>query len=167
MLRSTGTRTTTNRQKTFHSMPTESAANVRTQFLETAERKLAYRTVGEGTPLILCNRFRGVLDSWDPAFLDALARGFQVVIFTYGGLGRSTGEPHTDTRGMASDVFALADGLGFGTFVLGGWSLGGMAAQTAFAANPELVSHLVLIGTQPQGKTEHRPEPVFSSHSLH
>jgi len=39
------------------------------------------------------HRFRGVLDLWDPAFIDGLAaQGFQVVIFDYSGLGQSTGE---------------------------------------------------------------------------
>jgi hypothetical protein len=36
----------------------------------------AYRQVGEGTPaLVLLQHFRGNLDNWDPALVDALATG--------------------------------------------------------------------------------------------
>ena len=37
------------------------------QWVESNGRRLAYRTVGAGTPLVLCTRFRGNLDTWDPA----------------------------------------------------------------------------------------------------
>ena len=50
-----------------------SAINAKTQFIESKGRKLAYRSFGEGVPMILCNRFRGMLDTWDPVFLDGLA----------------------------------------------------------------------------------------------
>jgi pimeloyl-ACP methyl ester carboxylesterase len=55
-----------------------------TRFVEVGGRKLAYRSVGKGKPIVLCHRFRGVLDLWDPAFIDSLAaEGFQVVTFDY------------------------------------------------------------------------------------
>ena len=41
----------------------------------------AYRDAGEGrggVPLVLLNHFRGNLDSWDPALVDALAVRFPV-----------------------------------------------------------------------------------------
>jgi pimeloyl-ACP methyl ester carboxylesterase len=42
----------------------------------------AYREVGEGTPaLVLLQHFRGNLDNWDPALVDALARDRRVVTF--------------------------------------------------------------------------------------
>jgi len=55
----------------------DSAVTAPTRFVDVRERTLAYRSVGHGQPIVLCNRFRGVLDLWDPAFLDGLAaRGF-------------------------------------------------------------------------------------------
>ena len=53
-----------------------SAITAPTLFVESQGRRLAYQSVGEGPPLILCVRFRGMLDVWDPAFIDALARAF-------------------------------------------------------------------------------------------
>src|ERR1035437_4727779 len=52
---------------------TGSAVTAPTRFVEVGGRKLAYRTIGKGKPIVLCNRFRGVLDLWDPAFIDGLA----------------------------------------------------------------------------------------------
>src|SRR5690242_16075784 len=66
-------------------VPPETAVNVKTTYAEINGRKIAYRSLGKGTPLILCNRFRGILDSWDPAFLDAVAKDFTVIIFDYSG----------------------------------------------------------------------------------
>src|SRR5262245_38209360 len=59
-----------------------SASQVPNQFVECNGRRLAYRVIGDGTPMVLCLRFRGVMDSWDPAFLDELAElGFKVHVF--------------------------------------------------------------------------------------
>ena len=34
------------------------------QFVETRGRRLAYRSIGSGTPIVLCTRFRGNMDLW-------------------------------------------------------------------------------------------------------
>ena len=70
-----------------------SAVNAPNQFVERKGHKLDYRSVGSAKPLVLCVRFRGNMDSWDPAFLDALAaEGLRVITFDYSGLGLSTGD---------------------------------------------------------------------------
>jgi hypothetical protein len=55
----------------------------------------AYRDTGGGeggVPLVLLQHFRGNLDNWDPALIDALAaRGRRVVTFDNAGVGGSTG----------------------------------------------------------------------------
>lgn len=136
------------------------------QTIESRGRRLAYRMFGAGPTLVLALRFRGVMDSWDPAFLDALAASFTVVIFDYSGLGRSTGTPSYQRAAMAQDILDLADGLGLGRFVLGGWSLGGVAAQVFAAEHPDRVRQLILIGTTPPGPQPHGPEPVFYERAL-
>jgi pimeloyl-ACP methyl ester carboxylesterase len=137
-----------------------------TQFVESKGRQLAYRSIGEGTPMVLCNRFRGILDSWDPAFLDGLARSFNVITFDYSGLGRSTGHASYDPRALANDANDLADALGLGTIIIAGWSLGGLAAQTLAAVHTSRVSHAVLIGTGPPGSVTHPPEQLFYETAL-
>ena len=72
-------------------------------------RPLAYRRIGRGKPIVLCNRFRGTLDSWDPAFIDGLADGgFDVIWFDYSGLGLSTGDRTYDPA--LADLFVAHGG---------------------------------------------------------
>lgn len=115
-------------------------------------RSIAYRHIGKGIPFILCNRFRGNLDTWDPAFLDALAETFEVITFDYSALGRSSGTQATSYYEMAKDVRDLAQYLNIDRFVMGGWSIGGCVAQMVVTEFPEIVSHGILIGTRPPGK---------------
>jgi pimeloyl-ACP methyl ester carboxylesterase len=145
----------------------ENALTAQTQFLESHGRKIAFRSVGAGAPLVLCNRFRGNLDTWDPAFIDALAAHFRVIYFDSSGLGRSTGKPPSDILSMANDARDLIDGLGLGKVVLGGWSLGGLAAQVLATERPDLLTHLIVIGSGPPGKTEHAPEAIFFEAAHH
>lgn len=139
-----------------------------TAWVERRGRRLAYRSIGTGLPLVLCTRFRGTLDTWDPAFLDALAgQGFRVITFDYSGLGQSTGPRSYDLQALAGDAHDLIDALGFDRVVLGGWSLGGLATQVFVVMHPERVSHAVLIGTGPPGPSPHPPEPLFFETASH
>lgn len=138
------------------------ASSTPTRFVEVGGRKLAYRSVGKGKAIVLCHRFRGVLDWWDPAFIDALAaRGFQVVYFDYTGLGQSTGERTYDAASLANDAKDLIGALGLKDVVIGGWSIGGIAAQVYLALYGETVSHVLLIGTTPPGLLVKTAEPAF------
>ncbi len=142
--------------------PTFSAIDVPTQWVETGGRRLAYRSLGNGIPLVLCVRFRGTMDSWDPEFLDGLAcNGFRVITFDYSGLGLSTGTPNYDPVSLAHDAQDLIQALALDEVVTLGWSLGGIAAQVHLAMYPEQVSHLVLIGTTPPGPLVKVAEQLF------
>jgi pimeloyl-ACP methyl ester carboxylesterase len=133
-----------------------------TRFADVGGRTLAYRMVGNGRPIVLCNRFRGVLDLWDPAFLDALAaRGFSVVTFDYAGLGQSTGEKTYNPASLAKDAKDLIDALGLKHVVIGGWSIGGIAAQIFLALFGADVSHVVLLATTPPGHLVKAGEQLF------
>ena len=55
-------------------------------------------TAGEGVPLVLLQHFRGNLDNWDPALIDALASARRVITFDNAGVGGSTGSD-TEHRG--------------------------------------------------------------------
>ena len=139
----------------------DSATTASTQFVDVKGRTLAYRSVGRGQPIVLCNRFRGVLDLWDPAFLDGLAaRGFQVVTFDYSGLGQSGGERTYNPVSLAKDAKDLIDALGLQNVIIGGWSIGGIAAQV-FLAMFGGVTHVVLLGTTPPGMLVKTAEQLF------
>jgi pimeloyl-ACP methyl ester carboxylesterase len=143
-------------------MVATTATNVPTRLIEAQGRTLAYRDFGAGTPIVLCVRFRGTMDSWDPAFLDGLvAQGFRVIVFDYSGLGRSTGERTYNPGALAKDAIDLMDALGIEKAMLGGWSIGGVAAQLVFATAPARVTHLILLGTVPPGPLVKSGEALF------
>ncbi|RCW27891.1 pimeloyl-ACP methyl ester carboxylesterase [Ciceribacter lividus] len=140
----------------------ERSLSAPTKFLEAKGRRLAYRTVGTGRPLVLCNRFRGVLDLWDPAFIDGLAdQGFQVITFDYSGLGKSTGEKSYNPMSLAQDTVDLIAGLGLEDFAIGGWSIGGITAQIVLAMTGDKASHVVLLATTPPGHLVKSGEQLF------
>ncbi|SDL93805.1 Pimeloyl-ACP methyl ester carboxylesterase [Catalinimonas alkaloidigena] len=142
------------------------AAAAATQFAALATSKIAYRTFGHGVPLVLCNRFRGVLDTWDPLFLDLLAAQHTLIIFDYPGVGDSTGTLPTEITDVADVVTQLADYLQLDTFSVLGWSFGGLVAQTVTFLYPTRVRKTVLIGTNPPGTNEVAIEQTFFDHAL-
>lgn len=138
------------------------AAAAPTRFVEAAGRRLAYRSVGKGKPIVLAHRFLGVLDLWDPAFIDALAaQGFQVVTFDHSGLGQSSGDKSYNPGALVKDAKDLIDGLGLKEVVIGGWSFGGIVAQIYVAMFGASVSHAVLIASTPPGKLVKPGEQLF------
>ncbi len=136
-------------------------ANTPTKYIVSHNRKIAYRIVGSGDTMIMCQRFRGNLDDWDPAFLAYMSRNHTVIVFNYSGMASSTGEPGAGLSAFARDVLDLADGLSIKRFIMAGWSIGGMVAQTVAMQFPDRVSALVLIGTKPPGKVTYGPEDIF------
>lgn len=143
-------------------MTTTTAVDTPNLSVESKGRTLAYRSLGYGHPMILCARFRGTMDSWDPAFLDALAlNGFRVITFDYSGIGLSSGEKSMNPGALAQDANDLIEALGLHDVVIGGWSLGGMAAQVALAMYGQCISHVVLIGTTPPGPLVKPAEQLF------
>jgi pimeloyl-ACP methyl ester carboxylesterase len=139
------------------------ATNAPTQFAEVNGRKLAYRSIGTGYPMILCQRFRGMLDDWDPLFLNELAQHYNVITFDYTGFASSQGTPHTNIKSFATDVVDLAHYLNFEKIIVGGWSFGGWVAQIVTTEFSHLVSQTILIGTRPPGKVSHDLEEIFKA----
>ncbi|MFC3161643.1 alpha/beta fold hydrolase [Chryseobacterium arachidis] len=142
------------------------ALNAETKFAEIKNNKIAYRQIGNGAPLFFVNRFRGIMDTWDPLFLDSLAEKNTVILFDYPGIGSSEGELPLDVIEVAGTVPALADHLGIDKFNVLGWSYGGLVAQAVTFQNQERVLKTVLIGTNPPGENAIPIEQVFFDHAL-
>jgi|SRR5690348_12685347 pimeloyl-ACP methyl ester carboxylesterase len=80
----------------------------------TAENgiRYAYREVGTGdVPLVLLQHFRGNLENWDPALVDALAANRRVVAFDNVGVRASTGTTPNTVEQMARDAIAFITAL--------------------------------------------------------
>ncbi|HEY5260606.1 MAG TPA: alpha/beta hydrolase [Solirubrobacteraceae bacterium] len=118
----------------------------------------AYRRFGNtdtaALPLVCFQHYRGNLDNWDPALVDAIAEQREVILFDNAGVGGSSGTvPHTVTP-MAYDALAFIDALGLEQIDILGYSMGGFVAQELTLIRPRRVRRLVLAGTGPQGGVE-------------
>jgi pimeloyl-ACP methyl ester carboxylesterase len=114
-----------------------------------------YRRLGAaqaGTPpLVLLHHYRGNLDNWDPALVDALAATREVIVFDNAGVGGSTGTTPRTVTAMARNALEFLEALELREVDMLGFSLGGFVAQELVLIRPRLVRRLVLAGTGPQG----------------
>ena len=114
----------------------------------------AYRdTVDSGgeVPLVLFNHFRGNLDNWDPALIDALAASRRVITFDNTGVGGSTAVTPDTIGQMARDAIAFIAALDLDQVDLLGFSIGSFVAQEIALTRPAVVRRLVLASSAPQG----------------
>jgi pimeloyl-ACP methyl ester carboxylesterase len=114
----------------------------------------AYRRLGlsaDSPPLVLFQHYRGNLDNWDPALVDALAESREVIMFDNAGVGGSTGTVPRAVTPMAHDALAFLEALEVDELDVLGFSLGGFVAQELVLIRPQLVRRVVLAGTGPQG----------------
>jgi pimeloyl-ACP methyl ester carboxylesterase len=112
----------------------------------------AYRdTEGTGTPLLLLQHFRGNLDSWDPALVDALGNGRRVLAFDNVGVGGSSGVTPSTIAEMAHGALNFVDALGLDQIDILGFSIGSFVAQEIMLTRPKLASRAVLASAAPQG----------------
>jgi pimeloyl-ACP methyl ester carboxylesterase len=112
----------------------------------------AYRDFGAGdVPLLLLQHFRGNLDNWDPALIDALASERRVVGFDNVGVAATSGRTPSTVEAMAHDALAFVDALGLERIDLLGFSIGSFVAQEIALIRPDLLRRLVLASAAPQG----------------
>jgi pimeloyl-ACP methyl ester carboxylesterase len=115
----------------------------------------AYRDTGGpagAVPLVLLQHFRGNLDNWDPALIDALAApGRRVTTFDSTGVGGSTGATPGTIGQMARDAIAFLTALEISQADLLGFSIGSFVAQEIALTRPAIVRRLVLASSAPQG----------------
>lgn len=113
----------------------------------------AYRELGpeKGIPVIFLHHLTAVLDDWDPAIFDGLAKSHHLIVFDNRGVGGSEGKTPDDVALMAKDAMAFIDALGFNQVDLVGFSLGGFIAQVVAQERPDLVRRMILAGTGPAG----------------
>ena len=108
---------------------------------------LAYRSVGDGPPLLLLMGTTGSMDLWGQ-IVPPLAANHRVVSLDHRGMGGSErGKGELSMALMAQDVAALMDALEIEQADVLGWSLGSCVAQELTLAHPERVGALVLFGT--------------------
>src|SRR5262245_11811849 len=112
----------------------------------------SYRDLGEGdVPLVLLQHFRGNLDNWDPALVDALAAARRVVAFDNVGVAATTGRTPNTVEAMAHDAIAFLEAMEFQQVDLLGFSIGSFVAQEIALIRPDRLRRVVLASAAPQG----------------
>ena len=112
----------------------------------------AYRDLGAGdVPLVLLQHFRGNLDNWDPALVDALAADRRVIAFDNVGVGATTGSTPSTIEAMAHDAISFLEAMDFQQIDLLGFSIGSFIAQEIALIRPDLLPRVVLASAAPQG----------------
>jgi 3-oxoadipate enol-lactonase len=110
--------------------------------------------------LLLINGYAATAADWDPTFIAALERSFELILPDNRGVGAAPlGEldrPLT-IEAMAADLEALLDARGIERLSVAGWSMGGFVAQQLATRAPRRVEALVLLSTDPGG-----PDAVLS-----
>lgn len=139
-----------------------SAFVVETTFITVDGNRLGYRMFGKKNtvPLVILNRFRGTMDTWDPALLDLLAQDRTVVIFDSAGVGISDGKTPDNITAAAAIVAGLIHALHFSQVDVLGWSMGGAIAQRLSLDNAELIRKVVVAGSGPGGVSDAPKAPA-------
>src|SRR6201990_681790 len=113
----------------------------------------AYRSTGDSdvAPLVALQHFRGNLDNWDPALIDALSSGRRVITFDNRGVAASTGRTPSTIAQMALDAIDFIDRLEVGEVDVLGFSIGSFVGQEIGLVRPAAVRRVVLASSAPQG----------------
>jgi pimeloyl-ACP methyl ester carboxylesterase len=112
----------------------------------------AYRDLGDSeVPLVLLQHFRGNLDNWDPALIDALNADRRVVTFDNVGVAATTGKTPNTIEAMAHDAIDFLEAMDLQRVDLLGFSIGSFVAQEIALIRPDLLRRVVLASAAPQG----------------
>jgi pimeloyl-ACP methyl ester carboxylesterase len=134
---------------------------IETEYVDGPNARYAYRRFGNtgAPPLVMCMRFRGTIDHWDPALLDLLATEREVIIFDNVGTASSTGTTPTTVQGLGDGAVQFIEALGLSEVDMFGWSLGGYVPQIVALDRPDLVRRVVVAGSGPGGVPDTPPPP--------
>ncbi len=119
-----------------------------------SDREIAYAyrdTGGDGTPLVLLQHFRGGLDHWDPALVDALSASRRVIAFDNEGVAGTSGATPRTIADMAAGALGFLEAMHLDRVDLLGFSIGSFVAQEIGLARPDSLGKVVLASSAPKG----------------
>jgi pimeloyl-ACP methyl ester carboxylesterase len=108
---------------------------------------LAYHTVGQGRPILLCNGLGGSFMAWTHQITHFRA-DYRFLSWDYRGLYQSGPPPDPDAlqvEAQARDGLAVLEAEGVSKTAIVGWSMGVQVALEIFRRAPERVACLVLL----------------------
>ncbi len=110
--------------------------------------ELAYKKLGEGTPIVILHGLYGMSDNWISIGRE-LAQNYEVYLLDLRNHGDS---PHADTISypeMARDIFVFFNHLSLEKAIILGHSMGGKTAAFFAALYPEFVEKLIIVDILP------------------
>lgn len=123
---------------------------------------IAYKTMGNGKPVMLISGASQGIDGWDQSTLTSLSSNHTVVVFDPRGVGNtSIGSKPYSMQQLANDTAGLMDALKIKEAHVLGYSLGSEIAQQLTVTYPEKVSSLVLVASTCGGKDGIPKPPEF------
>ena len=121
---------------------------------------IAYKTFGQGDPIVLIMGYSSTMDTWNPLFLNDLSSKYKVIIFDNRGMGNTTASPgNFSIAEFANDTVGLMAALGIEKANIFGWSMGSFVAQEMAIRYPEKVNKIILYGGDCGGKEAVMPAP--------
>ena len=131
---------------------------VETKMVHVGDIDIAYKTFGEGEPLLLIMGFSGTMDIWPPSILKELSAHYQVIIFDNRGMGKTTASDKEFTLELfADDTAGLLDALNISRAHVLGWSMGTEIAQELALDYPDKVDKLILYAADCGGSEQILP----------
>ena len=116
-----------------------------TKMVHVDDIDIAYKTFGEGDPLLMIMGSSGTMDLWPPELLSELASHNQVIIFDNRGMGKTTASDKEFTMELfANDTAGLLDALNISRAHVLGWSMGTFIAQELVLNYPDKVDKVIL-----------------------
>jgi pimeloyl-ACP methyl ester carboxylesterase len=117
------------------------------RFVSTDGTEIAYQSIGEGRPILLCNGLGGSWETWTHQ-IQAFRDRYRLLSWDYRGLygSEAPSDPNRVTiRDHAADAKALLDHEGLDRAAVLGWSMGVQVSLELFRVAPERVASLVFI----------------------
>ena len=91
---------------------------------------IAYKTFGNGDPILLISGSGNVMDVWPSSMLQELSSNHTVIIFDHRGVGNTTsGSKPITIQQLANDSIGLLDALGLQRADVLGFSMGSFVAE--------------------------------------
>jgi pimeloyl-ACP methyl ester carboxylesterase len=114
--------------------------------------KLFYRTLGEGTPLVIIHGLFGMSDNWI-TIAKVFAEKFKVILPDLRNHGNSPHSIDFNINVMAEDINKLFQRLGISSAFVIGHSLGGRIAISLALQYPEIIEKLIVVDIAPRKYT--------------
>jgi len=117
------------------------------RFVSFDQTEIAFQTLGQGRPVVLCNGLAGSWKAWTHQ-IQYFRDRYRLLSWDYRGLYRSgpPAEPSATTvQAHARDALRLLEEEGIERAALVGWSMGAQVALEMFRAAPDKVASLALV----------------------